>query len=74
MTKVFIVIDIVNGNIDAASVKNPIKCMELIDKSERLSEVYDEGKFQPEDLINFTEFLEEHFVVEGISNVVKIEE
>lgn len=74
MTKVFIVIDDIDGNIKAASVKNPIKCLELIEKSERLSDIYKERNFQPEDLINFTEFLENDFIVDGISNVVKLEE
>lgn len=71
MTKAFIVID--NGSIKAASIKNPIACMELIEQNKTLSNAFDIADIQSEDLINFESTLK-RLEITGVSQVVNIEE
>ena len=68
--KVFVTID-EDGHLNAASTKNPIECMELIQKNETLSNQFDENGNQPEDMINFEDFLTQ-FVSRGVANLVEV--
>jgi len=70
--RVFVTIDN-SGHLSAASTKNPIECMELIEKNETLSTKFDENGNQPEDMINFEDFLTQ-FISRGTANLIEIVE
>jgi len=70
--KVFVTIDD-DGQLSAASTKNPIECMELIEKDKSLSSTFDKNGNQPEDMINFEDFLTQ-FISTGKANIIEIVE
>lgn len=61
------------GSLRAASTKNPIECMEIIDKSSHLGSIIDEKGIEKEDMINFEDFLTQ-LVSHGVAELINVTE
>ena len=70
--KVFVTID-EDGNLGAASVKNPIQCMKLIENNEAFDSIISDYGLTEIDMINFEDYLQ-NFVSRGLANIVEVSE
>jgi len=70
--KVFVTID-EDGNLCAASVKNPIQCMKLIENNEAFDSIISDYGLTEIDMINFEDYLQ-NFVSRGLANIVEVSE
>lgn len=68
--RVFVTMDD-DGHFRAASVNNPIECMKIIERNEQLSDSMEEQDIQPEDMINFEDFLG-RLTGRGVAELVEV--